>query len=504
MFTPKLLDLMERLAESIATALAQRQARESLCISEEKYRTLFEESFDGLFITSPDGRILDMNKKLVSIFGYETKDEILKLDLERDVYVNPADRTRILAMVNTQGSAEYEVAMKKKNGMKIVVHCSLTAVKDERGEITTYRGILRDITERKQAEQDIALLSFALNNVHEAAFLIDEKARFQFVNEESCRALNYTRSELLSLSVQEVDLDFPVKRWTEHWSDLKEHRSLNFESRHRTRDGRIFPVEIYANYFEFGGKAYNLALVRDITERHNTKKNLLEYQKKLQSLISQISIAEEKERKRIAENLHDRLGQSMVLAKMKMDLLDKSGLPPETGATLREIGQSLGTLIHTTQSITYDLSNPVLYERGLGTAIEEWIQEEFTPQYKVQVVIENQIQELDLPMDQLTFVYRAVRELLVNVAKHAQITSANILIQCHQGRVQITVSDKGRGFDPGILQDRSESKKHFGLFSIRERLEYLGGSMKIHSQQGGGTQITLELPDETNRKGNIV
>jgi PAS domain S-box-containing protein len=126
---------------------------------------------------------------------------------------------------------------------------------------------VQDITERKQAEQEVALLSFALDKVREATFLIDERGRFQYVNEEACRVLGYSRAELLALGVADIDPEFPAERWSDHWRDLTVQRSMSFESWHRTRTGRIFPVEISANYFEYGGRPYILALARDITER---------------------------------------------------------------------------------------------------------------------------------------------------------------------------------------------------------------------------------------------
>jgi len=142
-----------------------KRLEELLKISEEKYRVRFEESFDGLFITSPEGKILDMNKKGIELFGYDTKEEVLELDLERDVYYYPEDRKRILAMINEQGTAEYEVAVKKKNGEKIITYCSLSVVTDETGKKTSYRGIIRDITKRKMRETimqaRLRLLEFA-------------------------------------------------------------------------------------------------------------------------------------------------------------------------------------------------------------------------------------------------------------------------------------------------------------------------------------------------------
>ena len=127
--------------------------------------------------------------------------------------------------------------------------------------------LVRDITERKRAEEEMFLLNFAMNNVRDAAFLCDKNARLMYVNDEACRRLQYTKEELLELGVPDIDPTFPVERWLDHWLDLKEQHSIIFESRHKTKDGRLIPIEINANYFEYGNAGYNLALVRDITER---------------------------------------------------------------------------------------------------------------------------------------------------------------------------------------------------------------------------------------------
>lgn len=143
------------------------------------------------------------------------------------------------------------------------------------GDLAFGIATLRARTERKRAEQRVALLSFALNTVQEAAFLIDEAARFHFVNEAACRTLGYAPAELLSLGVPEIDPEFPMERWSAHWGELRAQRSLRFEGRHRTKDGRLFPVEISANYLEYAGQAYHLALVRDITQRKRVEDALV-------------------------------------------------------------------------------------------------------------------------------------------------------------------------------------------------------------------------------------
>jgi len=143
----------------------------------------------------------------------------------------------------------------------------------------------QEITQHKRAQDDIALLSFALDHVGEAAFLIDEAARFRFVNEESCRILGYSREELLALGVADVDPDFPAERWPTHWQELRAHGSLLFEGRHRAKDGRVFPVEIGANYFEYQGQGFNLALARDISAREQADQALRESEERYRCIV---------------------------------------------------------------------------------------------------------------------------------------------------------------------------------------------------------------------------
>mgnify|MGYP001344902418 CR=1 FL=1 len=127
--------------------------------------------------------------------------------------------------------------------------------------------IKQPYVELEEAQQQISLLDYALDNVEEAAYLIDRHSRFHYVNLGACRALDYERPELLGMGVLDVDRDMDAATWHSHWQQVHRQGSLLFTSHHRTRQGRTFPVEISANYFEHQGRQYILAMVRDISER---------------------------------------------------------------------------------------------------------------------------------------------------------------------------------------------------------------------------------------------
>jgi PAS domain S-box-containing protein len=135
-------------------------------------------------------------------------------------------------------------------------------------------GLENDVIESKKKEQSLLLTQFTVNRAGDAVFWMGPDARFIYVNEEACRSLGYLREELLSMTVHDIDPFFQADRWPEHWEDVKHRGSFTFESRHRTKDGRVFPVEITVNYLKFDGLEYNCAFARNITERKETEVKL--------------------------------------------------------------------------------------------------------------------------------------------------------------------------------------------------------------------------------------
>jgi len=161
------------------------------------------------------------------------------------------------------------------DGHRALLETLKTPLSDTQGRLIGVLGIARDITEREQANRQLALVDFALNHVREAAFLIDEQGAFHYVNDEACRVLDYPREHLLRLRVMDIDGDCDTpEQWRTTWAQLKLQNTMTFESVHRTRAGTQFPVEVSATYFEFSGQAYVLNLVRDITERKQVEEQI--------------------------------------------------------------------------------------------------------------------------------------------------------------------------------------------------------------------------------------
>lgn len=254
-----------------------------MCANEKKYKSLIKKVQTAIVVHDGQGRILDSNPLALRLLGLSSEQMLGKslIDpewhfLREDGSVMPVDEYPVSLVLSKREPLRNYITGIQRPNLDDVTWALVNAEPeyDDTGKITQVIVSFVDITERKRAEQDIALLSFALNNVSEAVFLIDENGCFHFVNEESCRILEYTHEELLGLGVPDIDPDFPMERWPAIWNDLKTQRSLTFESRHKTKGNRIFPVEINANYFKYGEKTYILALARDITERKAAERAL--------------------------------------------------------------------------------------------------------------------------------------------------------------------------------------------------------------------------------------
>lgn len=242
--------------------------------------------------------------------------------------------------------------------------------------------------------------------------------------------------------------------------------------------------------------------VRDLLQDARNLNEQLEWRTtQLRRLSLQLSDAEEKERHRLAVYVHDDLQQ--VLAGIKFHL-DVTGLqidePEELRAGLERVGELVREAIEGTRSLAHELSPAVLHRNGLPAALN-WLAEHVHKLYGLRVDVSNPLGELHLERSVAIFLFRAAQELLLNVSKHAVTDYAEIRLDREGAGVRLEVADQGAGFDPGEFED-VDAPPSFGLFSIRERAELLGGTTRVDSVTGEGTTITLSIPTEERWQGS--
>ena len=220
----------------------------------------------------------------------------------------------------------------------------------------------------------------------------------------------------------------------------------------------------------------------------------VEQAQKLRLLSAELSLAEEAERRRIAEMLHEDLQQLLVAARMQLAALGRTQDAAQREPIARDIADALERAFQLTRTLSVELAPPVLYEHGLAAALE-WLAAETRKNCKVEVTLEADSSANPKVADVRIFLFRAVRELLLNSVKHAVGSAVCITMQhLRPDKVRIIVADGGPGFDPTSLDDTQTGAQTFGLLNIRDRVRSFGGKFDINSGPKRGTKITLWLP----------
>lgn len=223
----------------------------------------------------------------------------------------------------------------------------------------------------------------------------------------------------------------------------------------------------------------------------NVALRIKSYQLQLKKLNSELTLVEERERRRIAENLHDSLGQTLGLAFMNLSSIDLDDCTPAIKNTIMFSSKLLNKAIEESRRLTYDLSPPILYELGLIPAIQ-WKLEQFEKDFNISTILIAEDKNTNLDKENNIFLYRTVGELLTNTYKHAEATEVIVKQKTYNGMYCISVEDNGIGIEKLHKQPSSE-KGGFGLLSIAERIEMLNGTFKIEPVENG-TLAEIEIP----------
>ena len=213
----------------------------------------------------------------------------------------------------------------------------------------------------------------------------------------------------------------------------------------------------------------------------------------LRKLASELVLAEERERKRLAVALHDEVAQTLAAARMRIDLLRSSAVDNEYRQSIEQAQELLSYSIRQTRALMTDISNPVLYDLGLRSAVEA-LADPIKERYGIQVKCSFEGNFSSLSQDLNVMVFQVVKELLQNVIKHSGARGASIRIIEDKDSIRTIVADDGAGFDVNEIDAPDYVEGGFGLFSIRERVKSFSGNIQIKSKPGIGSEVLVVLP----------
>ncbi len=264
-----------------------------------------------------------------------------------------------------------------------------------------------------------------------------------------------------------------------------------------SHSGEEIPVEINAHKFVLRDELVVLMVVRDITDRKLHEEKVLQYQEKLRSLAVEMTKVEEIERRQIATEIHDYIGQSLAVAKMKLfEVKSDLGQKSDTGGEARvtQAVELINTAIKYTRSLTFELSPPILYELGFKAAIE-WLCDKMAEEHQLSIIVEDSTSSGEsLGTELRVFAFKAIRELIFNVIKHADAKEVRISMKRAGDLIEISVTDDGSVFNLETTEMNLDNEMGFGLFSIKERLMQFDGNFSIESTVGTGTCVTIGIP----------
>jgi PAS domain S-box-containing protein len=510
----------ERLSEIAAETLHRklRKVQRELSESTDRYAALYDSAPVGYMTLNAEGTILEANLTTAAMLGIERR-KLLRANIFK--FVSPNFRRdlnlQLTAAFSEKGKEGCEIEMRTREGRPMAVR--LEAVGSGPHKDRGYEIALIDITDRKTAESALRwtnrtlearvqkqiaqnrLQAEAISHVGEGVVLTVgsewPESKIVFVNQAMRRITGYTAEELVGqprrlLLGSETNRDV-LKRICQK---LSAGESCQTELVNYRKDGTAYEAELFIVPLpnSTGRSMTYVSIHRDVTERKRAGRQLEQYKRNLQRMSSELMLAEELERQRLAQDLHDSLGPTLFNARRKLDQMSQR-IPG-----VKDLAKTLDDIRRIVQTLTFELSPPVLKQLGVKAAIR-WLAQDIKSRYNLTVQVTDDDRPVALDPRVMVVLFRCVRELVINIVKHAEAKSAIVSVTTSGGGLRVTIEDDGKGFDLAEQSDHVE-KGHFGLFSVRERLEYLGGTLHIRSTPGKGTRVSMTVPtlqDRLNR-----
>ncbi len=497
--------------QGVITDITERKLVETQ-LNDERIRlqTLLQTMPELVWLKDCEGIFLSCNRQLERFYGAKECDIIGKTDYDF-VDKELADFFRqkdIKAMAADGPVTNEEWITYPDNGERVLLETIKTPIRDDAGHLIGVMGIGRDITARKQSEEELRFKNTLLTTENEVSIegllVVDDEARVISHNRRFCELWDVTEDTvsggdgeqvLQMMLVQIVEPDVFVEKI----GDLFRHREATHRGETELQDGSVYEyytAPMIGAQQEYYGRIWYF---RDVTEQKQAAKDLARSYTKLQRLSLRIENTRSDEREKIALNLHDEMGAMLAAMKMRVSWL-ASKLPTEMTQLKEEAAQISDLIsggIQTMHNIVSQLRPELLSDEGLAATIGDYLKK-FRKHTKLECNLILPENEFMLDDDQSVTLFRILQEALNNVVKHAQASRVDIVFNENSKSLSMLVRDDGVGFDADVQKDQT-----YGLLGIRERALMVGGKARISSRPGKGTRVSVSLPYQASHLSDL-
>ncbi|MBT0664621.1 PAS domain S-box protein [Geobacter pelophilus] len=339
--------------------------------------------------------------------------------------------------------------------------------------------------EKLSSERLQAIIDLAVDGI----FILDNNGRILSFNDRACEITGLAGSEMEQMTLYQL-LSPNNENPPFSFALPTEGNTVTLESPLPRKGGSTAFVEMRIKQMPDGSLQ---CFMRDISERKALEQGLITQRDIISAMAAELSIAEERERCRIAGELHDQVAPTLLLGKMKLNSMIAANGSCECEPTTVEVEALIDRAVQDIRSLTFQMRPPILANAGLEAALK-WLGEEFEGNYGLKTAITNDTSPIPLTYETRSTIFQIVRELLLNITKHAGTKQASITIARKDQMIVVTVEDNGKGFELAkstLLQPKSGG---FGIFNSQKRIEFLGGTLTIVSAPGAGTIVTIAAP----------
>ena len=489
----------------------RKRAEEKLWHSLNLLRAITEGTTDAIYAKDREGRYLMINTAGARLVD-KSPEEVIGLDDTQLFSVETAARIleRDRSLLDSGVTRTDEDTSATPSGVLRTYLTTKGPLRDSSGAITGLFGVSRDVTQRKRANDLLRRSEERFRTIFEQAPLgISEgeiaTARFINANQRYVDILGYTIDELRKLTFKDYTHPDDLQKDLVEFQKLAagEIETYAMEKRYLRKDGAIIWVNLtVTGLARPGEKPRNcIAVIEDITERKRAAEQLEEANRQLRILSRQLFHMQEEERRHLARELHDEIGQTLTAAKINLKIIAPD-VPAKISGRLEDSIQLLDRLLRQVRQLSLDLRPPLLDELGLVPTLR-WLVDQQAQRAQLRATFTSNINGLEIDPAVQTTCFRVVQEAITNIIRHSGAKNVAVELRREAERLELSVRDDGAGFDPAVIQQRAARHSTLGLVSMKERALLVRGGLEVHSAPGQGTEIRAWFPLPCGERSSI-